>query len=83
MNSPGAVDLAAIESRCHTSVDEFDRYMRYVAPELSDMGVYDPALWQTALDKLKRSISESFEVLEDNKRAVPHVSNLTTRKGNA
>lgn len=62
------VDLAALESRCHTSVDEFDRYMRYVAPELSDMGVYDPALWQTALDNLKRSISEAFEIDSSEKR---------------
>lgn len=57
----GSIDLAGLEASCHTSVDEFDRYMRYVAPELSDMGVYDPALWQTALDNLKRSISEAFE----------------------
>lgn len=53
--------FSSIEARCLASVDEFDQYMRYVAPELSDMGVYDPALWQTALDNLKRSISESFE----------------------
>jgi hypothetical protein len=61
-------DLATIEARCHASVDEFDKYMRYVAPELSDMGVYDPALWQTALDNLKRSISESFESARSEKR---------------
>lgn len=54
-------DLGKIEARCHASVDEFDKYMRYVAPELSDMGVYDPPVWQEALDNLKRSISESFE----------------------